>query len=123
MSNIRILIVEDEASIRNMYAFKLESTNYDVRTAINGKDGLLISEEWLPHLILLDLRMPILSGDKMLQQLRDTEWGATIRVILLTNISKSEAPTSLRFLNVDRYVVKAHTTPNELMKIIDEVLH
>jgi hypothetical protein len=58
----------------------------------------------------------------MLEKLRATDWGSSIRVIILTNLSKDEAPHKLRFLNVDRYIVKAHFTPAQVLSTINEVL-
>ncbi len=75
-----------------------------------------------PDLLLLDIRMPGMSGDELLAKMRSTEWGADIRVIILTNLSRDEAPSSLRFLGVDRYVVKAHHTPSQVVDIVREVL-
>lgn len=118
----KILIVEDEQTIRDMYVFKLESSNYSVKTAVNGKLGLEIAENWHPDLILLDVMMPVMSGDKMLEKLRGLGWGASIRVVILTNLNKSEAPTILRFLSVDRYIVKAHSTPTEVVRVIKDIL-
>lgn len=118
----KILLVEDDDSIRAMYAFKLKAADYEIRTAGNGREGLEIAKQWLPDVILLDIRMPVMSGDKMLEILRKEKWGSSVRVIILTNISRSEAPSLLRFLNVDRYIVKAHTTPGEVVKVIEEVL-
>jgi response regulator RpfG family c-di-GMP phosphodiesterase len=66
--------------------------------------------------------MPVMSGDEMLQAMRATEWGSGIKVIILTNISKSEAPHSLRLLHVDRYVTKVHHTPAQIVDIVREVL-
>ena len=66
--------------------------------------------------------MPEMTGGEMLEKLRATEWGSKIRVIVLSNISRNEAPQSLRLLHVDRYIVKAHTTPSELASIVQEVL-
>jgi hypothetical protein len=63
-----------------------------------------------------------MSGDEMLEKLRATDWGSSIRVVILTNISKDEAPKNLRFLHVDRYVVKAHHTPTQVLEIIKEIL-
>lgn len=118
----KILIIEDEVAIAHMYQFKLEQSGYEVACAYNGAEGLELADQIKPDLILLDLRMPVMSGDDMLEKLRATDWGASIRVIVLTNISKDEAPSKLRFLNVDRYVVKAHHTPLQIVQIISEIL-
>lgn len=121
-SAYKLAIIEDERAIQQMYKLKFEGEGYDVRTASDGHDGLRMVQDFLPDVILLDLRMPKMSGDEMLAKMRQTDWGSDIRVIILTNISKNEAPSALRFLNVDRYIVKAHTIPSEIVKIVDEVL-
>ncbi len=118
----KILIVEDEHPIAEMYRFKLENEGYLVGVAHDGQQGLDKVEEFGPSLILLDLKMPVMSGDEMLEKLRSKDGGVGIKVIVLTNISKDEAPPILRFLNVDRYVVKAHHTPKQIVGIIEEVL-
>ena len=105
-----------------MYQFKLERSGYDVRVAHDGRAGLALIKDFTPNIVLLDLRMPVMSGDVMLEKLRATTWGGAVRVIILTNISKAEAPQKLRFLNVDRYIVKAHYTPAQVVHIVDEVL-
>lgn len=119
--SMKILIVEDDPAIQLMYKMKLEGAGYNIQTANDGEEGLRACKEFLPDLILLDLRMPIMSGDEMLKALRETEWGASIRVIVLTNVSRDEAPSSLRLLDVDRYLVKAHHTPTQVVEIVDEV--
>lgn len=118
----KVLVVEDNQTIASMYEFKLKLEGYDVLAAVNGEDGLQKSETFMPDLILLDLKMPIMSGDEMLESLRAADWGADMRVVVLTNISKDEAPQKLRFLNVDRYIVKAHHTPAQVVKVVDEIL-
>lgn len=117
-----IAVVEDEAPIQLMYKMKLEREGFRVATASNGREGLEVAKELHPALMLLDLRMPSMSGDAMLERMRATEWGKDIRVVILTNISKDEAPAVLRLLNVDRYVVKAHCTPTQVVEIVREVL-
>jgi len=117
-----IALVEDEAPIQPMYKMKLEREGFRVATASNGREGLEIAKELHPDLVLLDLRMPNMNGDVMLGKMRATDWGKDIRVVILTNISKDEAPAMLRLLNVDRYVVKAHCTPTQVVEIVREVL-
>lgn len=118
----KVLIVEDDDSLRSMYAFKFNAEKFEVRTAAHGGEGLKAAEEFMPDIILLDLKMPVMGGSEMLTLLRDTEWGADIKVIILTNISKSEAPIHIRYLNVERYVVKAYYTTSQIVEIVREVL-
>lgn len=118
----KITIVEDDHAISMMYKFKLENAGFKVSTAADGHEGLEVIKVARPDLILLDLRMPVMSGDKMLEKLRATDWGSDIRVVILTNISRDEAPTNLRFLHVDRYIVKAHHTPAQVLDIVHEIL-
>ncbi len=118
----KIAVIEDEMPIQLMYKMKLEREGFEVATASNGFEGLELAKRFQPDLILLDLRMPGMGGDEMLARLRDTEWGNSMRVVVLTNISKNEAPHALRFLHVDRYIVKAQYTPTQVAGIAKEVL-
>ena len=123
MSDIKIAVIEDDAAIGSMYEYKLLAEGFGVKRAENGVDGLKLAKEWGPDLILLDIKMPEMCGDEMLEKLRATEWGSNMRVIVLTNISRDEAPSALRFLNVDRYLVKAHHTPKQVVEVVNEILH
>lgn len=118
----KIAIVEDDRPIASMYELKLQKAGFDTVIAHNGKEGLEVIKKNSPDLVLLDLRMPIMSGDEMLEKMRATKWGSKIHVIILTNISKDEAPMNLRLLNIDRYIVKAHHTPQQVLGIIKEII-
>jgi two-component system, response regulator len=118
----KIAIIEDDVIIAEMYQFKLQQTGYDVKVALNGKLGLDMVAHFHPDLLLLDLMMPEMTGDEVLEKIRAEEWGSDIRVVILTNISKDEAPSKLRLLNVDRYIVKAHYTPAQVVQLVGEVL-
>lgn len=117
-----LLIVEDEPSIREMYRVKFTASDFKVLTANNGKEGFIACEKNIPDVVLLDLKMPVMSGEDMLKKLRGTDWGAAIKVIVLTNISRDEASQELHLLGVDRYIVKAHYTPAQVLDVVDDVL-
>lgn len=118
----KVVVIEDDHDLQYLYQLKLENEGFLVKTAGNGEDGLKVVEAFQPDIILLDLMMPIMGGAEMLARLRATDWGSSIRVLILTNISKDEAPQALRFLRVDRYIVKAHHTPSQVIGIVHEVL-
>jgi len=117
-----VAVIEDELAINEMYKLKLELDGFRVVSAYNGLEGLALVEKEKPDLILLDLKMPEMTGEELLKKLRQTDWGAKIKVIVLTNISRDEAPQSLKLFNVDRYIVKAHYTPAQVIAEVRKVL-
>lgn len=119
---LKAVVVEDDSDLRFLYQHRLAKEGFDVVVAENGAVGLGVIEEHRPDIVLLDLLMPVMSGSEMLSRLRSTDWGSEVRVVILTNISKDEAPPVLRFLHVDRYIVKAHHTPAQVVSVVHEVL-
>jgi len=122
MKTFTVAVIEDELAINDMYRLKLEMEGFKVVTAMNGIEGLKIAEKFRPSLLLLDLKMPEMTGEELLAKLRKTNWGSKIKVIILTNISRDEAPQSLKLFNVDRYIVKAHYTPAQVIGEVRKVL-
>lgn len=118
----KIVIVEDNVDLCNLYKQKLENEGFDVRAAFNGAEGLKVVKHFEPDLVLLDLMMPVMGGAEMLKKMRGEEWGSKPYVMILTNLNKSEAPSELRFFNVERYIVKAHFTLNQVVQIVKELL-
>ena len=115
---IKIAIIEDDQAIAQMYRIKFEAEGYQVETADNGKRGLALAEHMKPDIILLDLMMPEMNGDEMLQKLRATDWGKHIKVIVLTNMGEQEAPDIIKELNVRRFIVKAEMTPRQVAEMV-----
>lgn len=118
----KITVVEDDLTILDMYKLKFEFAKFKVSTALDGKEGLEVIEREKPDMVLLDIRMPIMSGDEMLRELRATEWGKDIPVIILTNISRDEAPRTLWHLGVSDYIVKASSTPQMILEKVEQLL-
>jgi DNA-binding response OmpR family regulator len=118
----KVAIIEDDLAIAQMYRMKFEAEGYKVEIAENGKLGLSLCEELKPDVVLLDLMMPEMNGDEMLQKMRETEWGNQTKVIILTNIGEQEAPDSLKKLGVSAFIVKAEMTPRQVAEVVKTYL-
>jgi DNA-binding response OmpR family regulator len=118
----KIAIVEDDQAITQMYRLKFEAEGYEVETAGNGKLGLELIQQMKPDIILLDLMMPEMNGDEMLEKLRGTAWGKNIKVVILTNMGEQEAPDKIKQLNVRRFIVKAEMTPRQVAEMVKNEL-
>lgn len=118
----KVAIIEDDQTISQMYRFKFEAEGYKVETAENGKFGLALAEEMKPDIILLDLMMPIMTGDEMLAKLRATSWGKSIKVIILTNMGEQEVPASVREMGVEAVILKADMTPRQVAELVKKHL-
>lgn len=102
-----------------MYRIKFEVAGLKVKIAQDGKQGLKLAKRFKPDLLLLDLKIPTLGGEEVLEKLQsEDDWAKNMKVIILSNISRNVAPKKLRDLRVDKYLVKAHYTPTQVMEII-----
>lgn len=118
-----LLLVEDDKILLNMYQKLLVNHGYDVRTAMDGEEGLKKAFENHPDLILLDIRMPKMDGMTMLKLLRQDAWGKTAKVIILTNLDPID--TILQGVIRDQptyYLIKASTQFEDVLEKIKEVL-
>ncbi len=115
---IKIAIVEDDLAIAQMYRLKFESEGFKVSIAENGRLGLALCEDMEPDVVLLDLMMPEMNGDEMLEKMRATSWGEDIKVIILTNVGEQEAPEKLKELNISAFIVKAEMTPKQVAELV-----
>lgn len=118
----KIAIIEDDQAISQMYRIKFETEGYTVETAENGKLGLALAENMKPDIILLDLMMPEMNGDEMLQALRKTTWGKDIKVVILTNMGEQEIPEDVKQLGVASVILKADMTPRQVAELIKKQL-
>ncbi|MEK7472183.1 MAG: response regulator [Patescibacteria group bacterium] len=117
-----IAIVEDDQAIAQMYRIKFEAEGYSVQTADNGKAGLLLIETMKPDIVLLDIMMPEMNGDAVLEKLRSVPWGKDLKVIILTNMGEQEAPPKLKELGVLAFIVKAEMTPRQVADLVKKHL-
>jgi DNA-binding response OmpR family regulator len=119
---IKILIVEDDSFLLNMYATKFELEGFKVSTADDGDKGVKMAQKEMPDIILLDIMLPKMNGFEVLRELKANEETKPIPVILLTNLSqKSEIDQGLA-LGAKDYLIKAHFMPSEVVEKIKKVL-
>lgn len=119
---VKIAIIEDDATISQMYRMKFEADGFDVRLASNGIIGVSLIESFRPDVILLDIQMPEMDGAEALRRIRSHAWGKTIPVIVLTNLGEEEAPREMRSLGIQGYIVKANLTPRQVVAQVKSVI-
>jgi DNA-binding response OmpR family regulator len=118
----KIAIIEDDQAISQMYRIKFEAENYTVETAENGKLGIELILSMKPDIVLLDLMMPEMNGDEVLQQMRSNPWGKDIKVVVLTNMGEQEISPKIRELGVSAIILKADMTPRQVAEIVKKQL-
>jgi DNA-binding response OmpR family regulator len=118
-----VLIIEDDQIILDMYRDKFEVSDFGVITALNGEDGLAAALAHHPDLILLDLAMPKMDGMTVMEKLRENVWGATVPVIILTNLNLDGRMLEEIIKHKPTYsLMKANTTPEEVLEKAREIL-
>ncbi len=114
----KILIVEDEVALLQVLTEKLKKDNFEVLQARNGQEGLQQAFSLHPDLILLDIIMPVMDGMTMLAKLRIDEWGKSVPVSILTNLSNEQRVAESLQQGVYDYLVKSDWTLEDLVQKI-----
>jgi CheY-like chemotaxis protein len=110
----RVLFVEDDRSVAQMYRLKFELDGHQVEVATDGEMAVEIATRDLPDIIFLDIRLPKLDGFGVLEALRANPKTKKIRVVILSNYSRREMGDRAVRLGVLEHLIKADTTPAKL---------
>ena len=121
-NNKKILVVEDEISLRGALRNKLAREGFVVLEAKNGKEGLEMALSAHPDLILLDIVMPVMDGMTMLQKLREDAWGAEAKIFMLTNLSDTSKVADAIMQGSYDYLVKTDWTLEDIVARIGKKL-
>ncbi len=120
-TNHKILIIEDDIAINEAYGLILSKSGYNVHSVYDGNEALKAIDEFKPKLILLDLRMPHLDGVGVLRGLTD-EQKKKLHIIVLSNYDMQKEIDEAYKLGADRYILKAWTSPSDLIQIVENSL-
>lgn len=118
----KIVIVEDNSALAEIYKTRLELLGYTCFIGYNGITGLYFIQKEIPDLVLLDLMVPDIAGDQILARMRGSTWGRNIPVVIISNLNEVDAPAGLRDLGIVEYVVKANMTDDTIDQIVNRVL-
>jgi CheY-like chemotaxis protein len=118
----KILLVDDDALVLELYRKKLALGGFEVRTAADGLEAIKALGVFKPDLVVLDLLMPKMSGTDVLKFIRNKPALAQLPVVAFTNAFMSEQARLVNSLGVARAVVKGDFTPNQMVALVAELL-
>ena len=118
----KILLVEDDKSLREIYGVRLLAEGYDIVSAGDGEEALAMAIKERPSLILSDVMMPKISGFDMLDILRSTTETKDVKVIIMTALSSEDQRKRGEQLGADRYLVKSQVGIEDVVRTVHEVL-
>ena len=119
---MKIMLVEDDAALREIYSIRIAADGYEVVSAGDGEEALAMAVRENPDLILSDVMMPKISGFDMLDILKNTPETAKIKVVMLTALSSDDQRERGERLGADRYLVKSQVGIEDVVNVIHEVL-
>ncbi|MFH1968141.1 MAG: response regulator [bacterium] len=117
-----ILIIEDDAFLRDLISKKLSSAGFTASEATDGEAGLKKAKEEKPSLILLDLLLPVPDGFEILSRLKQDPETSSIPVVILSNLGQKEDVDKGLGLGANDYLIKAQFTPDEIIAKVKETL-
>ncbi len=117
----KILLVDDDALVLELYRKKLGSGGFEVRTAIDGLDAIKLLGNYTPDFVVVDLMMPKLSGVDVIKYMRGKPTLAKTPVAVLTNAFMGDQARSVSSLDVSYAIVKGDCTPSKMLEIANQV--
>lgn len=122
MNDKKVLIIEDDPLLLGMYKIKFQNSGYDVDVAIDGREGLDKFNSVNPDLILTDWMMPRMNGSEMLVEIRKSDIGKTVPVLVFSNSMLERDKKRAKELEVKDFLTKADSTPAMIVSKVEEIL-
>ena len=122
MSQAKILLVDDDVTLHDMYAERLRAEGYVITSAYDGEEALERVPKDKPDIILLDIMMPKINGIDVMKKLREDEATASIPIILLTALVQEINKIKGMMKEHDQYLIKSDIMPADVIKAIEKSL-
>lgn len=120
----KILIVDDDTFLLDMYALKFNKSNFDVTIAIGAEDALKrLKEGFSPDIILLDIMMPQIDGFEFMEIMNREHLASNAKRIILSNKGQLSDISRGESLGSSGYIVKASSTPSEVIEKVNEIIN
>ncbi|HUP26408.1 MAG TPA: response regulator [Candidatus Limnocylindrales bacterium] len=114
----KILIVEDEAMLRDVYAALFKMEKYQVAEAGNGKEAVRQLKLFKPDIVLLDVLMPVMGGIEFLEKTKIKQNHPHLKVLVLSNLSDTATLQQVTKLGATKYFLKASLSPTQLVEAV-----
>ena len=114
-STAKVLLVEDDPTLIDMYSLKFKEEGYNLLVADNGEDGLALALKEIPNVILLDIMMPRMDGFAVLAELKKNDSTKDIPVVMLSNLGQASDIQKGQTMGAKDYIVKASMTPTQVV--------
>lgn len=124
MENIKpkVLIVDDDKFLLNMYSLKFNKKGFEVNSAVSGEEAInKIKEGYIPDVILLDIVMPVMDGFEILDSLKKNNLVPKAQIIMLTNQGQLADIEKAKSFGVNGYIIKATTIPSEVVEEVERI--
>lgn len=118
----KIMLVEDDVALRDIYTSRFEAEGYEVATASDGEQALTVAVKEKPELILLDIMMPKISGFDVLDILRNTPETKDTKIIVMSALSQTADMEKGKSLGANEYLVKSQVTLSEVVERVKSLL-
>lgn len=118
----KLMLVEDDNNLREIYEARLQAEGYEIVSARDGEEALVVAKAEKPDLIISDVMMPKISGFEMLDIIRNTDELKHVKVIMLTALGQNADQQRADKLGADKYLVKSQVTLEDIVKVAHELL-
>lgn len=118
----KILLIEDDPFLTNMYKTRFQGEGHEVLVAQDGETALSLLKQTPPHLVILDVMLPKLGGFSILEEMQKSDTLKKIPVIVLSNLADDASVQKAKEFGVKEFLTKAQHTPTQILEVIKKHL-